>query len=134
MELLAQADGITKEVDHWMQTTVVYGLAFVFLAVICLIFLRFLWRLADNLIAVIGAIRQWLPTWFAAQIESHKAVVASATGLTESMKDVREAATAHLEQGGITQSMVGNLARAGLAASNNPQVHEHLVKVINQTR
>lgn len=79
-----------ETVDRWLQTTVVYGLAFVFLSLFCLIVLWIFWRLAYHGVSVVQTLREWLPQWFAAQIESHKAVVKSADTLTESLGGVRE--------------------------------------------
>lgn len=78
------------EVEQWLQTTLIYGLAFVFLSVFCLIVLWVFWRLSNHGISVIGTLREWLPQWFQAQIESHHAVVKSANLLTESMGGMHE--------------------------------------------
>ncbi len=70
--------------------TAVYGLAFVFLSICCLIALRVLWRLADHGVSLLGTFREWLPQWFSAQLESHSAVVKAADTLTETMGGMRD--------------------------------------------
>lgn len=78
------------EIEHWLQTTVIYGLAFVFLSIFCAIVLWIFWRISSHGVSVIGTLREWLPQWFQAQIESHQAVVQSAHQLTESLGGVHE--------------------------------------------
>lgn len=73
----------SEQIDNWLRTTLVYGLAFVFLSLFCMIVLWVFWRLSYHGVSVVATLREWLPNWFAAQIESHKAVVRSADLLTE---------------------------------------------------
>lgn len=79
-----------EQIDNWLKTTVVYGLAFVFLALFCAIVLWIFWRLACHGVSVVATLREWLPTWFQAQIESHQAVIVSANRLTDSMGGIHK--------------------------------------------
>ncbi len=79
-----------EQLETWIKTTAMHGLGFVLLSVLSAIFLYVIWRLAFHGVSVVATLREWLPLWFAAQMESHRAIVKSADMLTESLGGVRE--------------------------------------------
>lgn len=78
-----------QAIETWLKATAVYGLAFVALSVFTGICLYGFWHFVRNVIDVVKVVSRFLPQWFDAQIESHKAVVASADSLTRSLGGVR---------------------------------------------
>jgi predicted PurR-regulated permease PerM len=76
-----------KAIDHWLQTTVVYGLAFTFLALFCLIMLWVFWRVAVHGVGVVAVLREWLPKWFQAQTESHQQIKTSVASIEAGHKE-----------------------------------------------
>lgn len=73
----------TNQIDHWLKTTVSYGVGFVFLSLFLLIVLYAMFKATQHGIGLLGELRTWVPQWFQQQIKVGQAVCNSADTLTE---------------------------------------------------
>lgn len=76
--------------EQFLRTTFVLGVFAVGGTVFLYICLWAFYKLAQHGVGALGALREWIPKWFASQVEVNQAVKASVESHTEVIKDLRE--------------------------------------------
>lgn len=110
--------------EQLLKTSAVYGLAFVFTAGVLLGILWLFWE-------VIKVFRNWAPVLAQRHITFLDGIQDSSE---RSAKAVETLAMQRTEDHSRTARAIGHFARAAKASTDNPQVHLHIDRVIEEVK
>jgi hypothetical protein len=81
-------DPTTEGLDHFLRHTITYGLAYVFLGAICFAIIIVTFAVTCAIVRIVRAAPVKMSGWIETDIETKKAVAASANKLTESLAPI----------------------------------------------